>query len=305
MDPHIQVSQSLTVIVFTVSGTDGKTWEVIVDDSWHKTGSGNSTFTTSLFGVGSHTAILFIADFQVASAIFIETEVVYPPEPPTPPTPPPPPTPDPSGAVEAARVGTSCTIMGQGSNGVYFYAIKHDRNGYLTNYHRDDLGDVIREAERIPACNETPPPPPPTVEELIPRVSGLEQTVSAIQSSLIGINSTISEIISAAEEEAASWRAGLETAISGLRDSLTAALDSAVNAITTRIDNINELLDETYYQLIPEIWGNLNEIAVSAEEEATAWRQGVLDLDASLKAWISSGIIDIVWDAITRDEEED
>jgi hypothetical protein len=109
------------------------------------------------------------------------------------------------GEVEVGRVGTSCSILGQGGNGVYFYAIRHDRNGMLTNYHRMDWDEVKRQAERMPVCFEEPPPPPKTVDEVSNEVTTLQKMLNNTVAKIAGLGQQIDEIISKAETEAKEW----------------------------------------------------------------------------------------------------
>lgn len=137
------------------------------------------------------------------------------------------------GENEDGRVGTSCSILSQGSNGVYFYAIRHDRKGLLTNYHRMDWDEAKAQAERIPACFEIPPPTPKTINEVAEEVTTLQKMLNGTVSKIEGLAFNIEQIITAATEEAEAWR----KAYDGIWDKLEAWLiDRIVGILIKALD---------------------------------------------------------------------
>jgi hypothetical protein len=193
-----------------------------------------------------------------------------------------------------AAVGTSCHMYEIGIGGpfgryVYRSDITHLSSGQYAGY-----SDCLQAGAADPECQRTPPTEPPPAEDLTPRVSALEETVNTIQSTLAGIFPTLSEIISAAEEEATAWRAGLDTAIADLRSSLINKYDGALRNITAVTDSLGFLMTEIFMHQIPKIWTSMDDIISAAEEEAVSWRKGILDLEGSLKAWISESILEIL-----------
>jgi hypothetical protein len=105
---------------------------------------------------------------------------------------PPPPT-DP-GVNDTGRVGTSCSILGQGTNGNFYYAIRHDRRGMLTSFHKMDWGDARDQAMRMPVCFETPPPPPKTLDEVSDEVTTLQKMLNSTVGTIAGLVQSVTDI---------------------------------------------------------------------------------------------------------------
>lgn len=142
--------------------------------------------------------------------------------------PPPPPIP---GGNEAGRVGTSCSILMEGTNGTYFYAIKHDRKGMLTSYHREDYGDAKREADQIPACFETPPPPPKTVDEVSQNVDTLQKMLNNTVGEIAGIGLSIADLAGKLAQNAADDLKGMADLESKLTDQIATTTEQELNGL--------------------------------------------------------------------------
>lgn len=85
---RLTVTPDILAVVFRVEDAAGHTWEVAVDESWRKSGSGNSTFNTA-FDPGSHSATLRVNGVAVQTVFFTVQDVEYvPPKPPEIPKPP-------------------------------------------------------------------------------------------------------------------------------------------------------------------------------------------------------------------------
>lgn len=113
------------------------------------------------------------------------------------------------------------------------------------------------------------------------------------------------DLVARAEEEAAAWRAGLDAGLADLRGVVSAALSEAEARIETNlIDPIRTGIAGIWKDL-GELWTAAGEIVQRAEEEAAAWRKGVLDLEGSLKAWIEKEIIELFWKALTAEKKEE
>jgi len=66
------------------------------------------------------------------------------------------------------------------------------------------------------------------------------------------------------------------------------------------VSTLQKLLNSTVGK-IENLAQGIGDIISKAETEAKEWRKGILDLEARMKSWIETAILDIIWAALTRD----
>lgn len=181
--------------------------------------SGNWSYSVKATDYGAVTGTVNNRDIPVLD---FGVSLLYAAKPPPPPIP---------GANEAGRVGTSCSILMEGTNGTYFYAIKHDRKGMLTSYHREDYADAKREADQIPACFEAPPPPPKSVDEVSQNVDTLQKMLNNTVGEIAGIGLSIAELASKLAANAADDLKGMADLESKLTDQISSTTEQELNGL--------------------------------------------------------------------------
>ena len=199
--------------------------------------------------------------------------VAAPPPPPPAPEPLPPPPPPGSGVSDTGRVGTSCSIMGQGSNGVFFYAIYHDRKGYLSSFHRMDWDEAKAQAERMASCFEAPPPPaPPITQPVIDEMKN--QVINYLQPTLLqtetinGNTETLKYDTAKLNQKSDSildlLKGGIPTLLGSISDFLSGKLDSA----SAKLDGAHGKLDGLKSWTDSFSWPSWNDVIVQPLKDA-------------------------------------
>lgn len=133
--------------------------------------------------------------------------------------------------------------------------------------------------------------------EIAPRLAWISVRFEQVQT-------MYEDIVARAEDEAKAWRAGIKTAIADMRGVVSSALSEAEARIETNLIEPIRTGIAGIWKDIGDLWTAAQEIVQHAEQEAKAWRKGVLDLEGSLKAWIEAEIIELLWKALTAEKKE-
>lgn len=199
-------------------------------------------------------------------------------------------------------VGSSCTLMQRNSFGKSFYSVK-DYQGNLIVSWGSDMNSVEGQGNRNASCH---------IDSSV--ISGSQPATNAQLSA--GLASTLSQAILATEHAgailvniisntAATLHEDFDNLISALKQETTDLVNKSAAMMLNIIHNTADKLRSEFSSLVDPIWASMDEMISKAEEEAASWRKGILDLEGSLKAWISASILEIIWAAITRDSKED
>jgi hypothetical protein len=231
-------------------------------------------------------------------------EVSQPPPTPPSPLPNPPALPDlGSGEERLQAIGSSCHLIHKYGGPFDKYLYESDITGSRSQQY-SEYQSAIYYGERDVRCQQTPTPAPEPAQPGVSQdqvnaaISTLKQETTTLIEKAGG---TLLNIISSTSDTLAGL---IDSAISGLKQELISFIEKNGAMLLTIITSTADTLRLEFSGLMAPIWSGLEEVISKAEEEAAAWRTGVLDLEGRLKAWIEESIISIMLKSLDKEVEE-
>jgi hypothetical protein len=118
------------------------------------------------------------------------------------------PPPTPINETDLGRIGSTCNLYGQGTNGNFYYQVRHDDGSYITSWHKD-AQDVTGIGQRSARCHEIPKPPPKTTDEIGAEVTTLQKLLNGTVGKIADMAQGLEELAGKIETEAADRFKGL------------------------------------------------------------------------------------------------
>lgn len=129
------------------------------------------------------------------------------------------PPPTPRNETDLGRIGTTCNFYGQGTNGNFYYQVRHDDGRAITSWNKD-MREIQGKGERDPRCHEIPKPPPKNIDEIGAEVTTLQKLLNGTVGKIENLGQGLADLDAALTKQGQDLTAGLN----GIWDKLEAWL---------------------------------------------------------------------------------